>query len=503
MGMERLRYLSARRGNIHVIDSSGHLLWRYYLPDSVLAVDAVDIDQNSRMEVFAACADGYLYVFNHEGDLLWKYLAGDRIHAVRVEDIDSDGNVEIALGSEENFELLRVVNLQQISSLITQCWTTLRQQQHSDRQAIELLLSDPDSFLQAFALNKLAELDDCTPHDVDTLEKFASEGALEVRKALVQTAIALYPKYPSKVRTLLYQLSVNSEPDMRNVITENIPALIHHDWELGFNYLKRASENSDRYVRRMAVRKLHQLIDAFAANPVDRHREIFDLLFLALQDTDAEWIRQEAARTLAYFLNRHDGNLITYVHLFIVKSIPLRILEIIAHTTTTPVVKRYINIIVSILPNLSEENAHDKLQQAITTLEAAASLLYGRDICLIYSELAHLLTIQTIEDIAHYQCPLTRDKFDPSNKYAHIVLDIFDKLSTISLPLKLYLQRESIEDRLTGLLDTIEAINTVQIYVRRAVSHPFDGRIYDKVTRSSSFSSFARKVEENGASSTE
>jgi outer membrane protein assembly factor BamB/archaellum biogenesis ATPase FlaH len=455
--------------NIHVIDSTGHFLWRYYLPDTILAVDAAYIDQNSQVEVFAACADGYLYVFNHRGDLLWKYMAGDRIHAVRVEDIDSDGNVEIALGSEEIFELLRVVNPQQISSFIIQCWATLRQQ-HSDRQAIEALLSDPDPFLQAFALNKLAEQVDSTSRDVDTLEKFALEGAIEVRKAIVQAAITLYPKYPSRIRTLLYQLSVDNEPDVRNAIVEHIPALINHDWELGFNYLKRASENPDRYVRRIAVRKLHQLIDTFAESPVDRHREIFDLLFLALQDTDSEWIRQEAARTLAYYLNRHYGNLITYVHLFIVKSIPRRFLEIIAHATTTPIVKHYINILVLILPGLSEENAHDKLQQAITTLEAAATLIYGRDIRLIYSELAQLLTIQAIEDIAYYRCLLTKEKFDPSNEYAKIILAVFDKLSTISRPLKLYLQRESIEDRLTGLLETIEAIDAVQIYVRQQYS---------------------------------
>lgn len=455
--------------NIHVVDSTGHLLWRYYLPDSVLAVDVADINQNSRMEIFAACADGYLYVFSREGDLLWKYLAGDRIHAVRVEDIDSDGNIEIALGSEENFELLRVVNSQQISSLITQCWAALRQQ-HSTRPAIEMLLSDPDPFLQAFALNKLVEQDDCTPRDIDTLEKFASEGAIEVRKALVQTAITIYTRYPSRVRTLLYQLSVDSEPDVRNAIIEHIPVLIHHDWDLGFSYFKHASENPDRFVRRLAVRKLHQLIDTFAVSPVDRHREIFDLLFLALQDTNSDWIRQEAARTLAYFLNRHDGNLITYVHLFIVKNIPPEILEIIAHSTTTPVVKRYVNILVSILPNLSEENAHDKLQQAVTTLEAAATLIYGRDIRLIYNELAQLLTIQTIEDIAHYRCPLTRDKFDSTNEYAQIILTVFDRLSTISRPLKLYLQRESIEDRLTGLLETIEAIDATQLYVRQQYS---------------------------------
>ena len=144
--------------NIHILDSTGHLLWRYLLPHSVLSVDAADADLDGKVEIFAGCADGYLYVFNRDGDYQWKYQAHDRVHAVCVEDIDDDGFVEIALGSEDELEILQVVDQRTIHDLIDRCWSALIQKQDA-QQVLSELLHSPDQFVQSFALDMFARQD--------------------------------------------------------------------------------------------------------------------------------------------------------------------------------------------------------------------------------------------------------------------------------------------------------------------------------------------------------
>ncbi|HET9921736.1 MAG TPA: PQQ-binding-like beta-propeller repeat protein [Ktedonobacteraceae bacterium] len=470
--------------NVHVLDSAGHLLWRYYLPHSVLAIDTVDRD--GRTEIFVGCADGYLYVFNKDGDLLWTYQAKDRIRALSVDDIDGDGNIEIAIGSEDELELLRLVNQRQLAPLVTQCWSALCQQFSPD-QALENLLNTSNPLLQTFALNKLAERSDNFSIDFATLERLAKEGTVEVCKTLVRTALILYPTYPTWVRNVLdvvWTASTEGKQAVRNAFIEHIQTLMQHDQELSFFYLKRASESTDRFARRMVVRKLYQLIDAPVDRPVDMHREIFRLLLTAAQGREpvwmgqtasqgeaSEWVRQEAGRTLAHFLNRHHGSIIIYMHLFIVKDIHPEILLHIAEATTTPVVKHFINAVVPMLrPDLCEENILERVHQVMRALEAASTLIYGKDLRLIYTELARLFTIETIAEIADYECALKTSYFDPNNKFAQIILEVFEKLSIVSRPLKMYVRREAIHDRLTSLLETIEALDRMPAYVEQKYS---------------------------------
>ena len=350
--------------NLHVLDSAGRLLWRYYLPHTVLAVDAADADQDDMVEVFAGCADGSLYVFNRDGDLLWTYQTKDRIHAVRVEDIDGDGNVEIAIGSEDEFELLRVVNQQRVTTAINRCWIALSQQY--SEYVIEHVLNLSDPYLQAFALGKLAERDKHHPKDFDIFEKFATEGTPEVRQKIAHLMLSLYPSNPSRIQPLLHQLSIDNDLGVRNVIIEHLPTLMQYDWEQGFIYLKRASENPSRFVRRMAVRKLYELIDTSAEGSVDRRHEIFALLLTVAQDNASEWVQQEAARTLAHFLDQHQGSLIVYIHLFIVKGLQPHFWEQFAYATTNVVARRYISTLVPMLSGLDESNVPERLQQMIS-----------------------------------------------------------------------------------------------------------------------------------------
>ncbi len=452
--------------NIHVLDSTGHLLWRYYLPHSALSIDAVDADHDGKIEIFVGCADGYLYVFNREGEFLWKYQAHDRIHAIRVEDIDDDGNFEIALGSEDQLELLQVVDQRQIRTLVDHCWTALCQQQPV-RLIITTLLHDPDPFLQAFGLSKLAEQEDISWRDFDTFENFLKDPRVEVRKALVRAVITNYQVYPAKASYLLQHLAADADQDVRNTVVDYIPILIREDWDIGFQQLKRFSQNPDRYVRRMVVRIIHHLIET----TVGKKRKIFELLLTAAQDKDSQWIQQEAARTLAYFLDRNQGDLIIYVHLFIVKDIQPSILRRITHAATTPVVKFYLDAVIDMLTDLNDKNALERTQQVVNALEEVTNLLYGRDIHRIYAELCQLLVIQEIEDFAEYHYSLNINQFETNNEYAPIVLEIFGRFSAISRMLKTYLRREAPRDRLTILLEANTAIVKSSKFLEQQYAH--------------------------------
>ncbi len=456
--------------NIHVLDNSGKLLWRYFLPHSVLAIDATDHES----KIFAGCADGYLYVFNKEGDLRWSYQTRDRIQAVRVEDIDDDGQTEVIIGVEDQLEVLRMLNPQHVSEMIEGCWMALCQQQPA-RSVIANLLHSSNPFLQTFALNKLSEQGDHLPQYFDILEKLAGQSTVAVRKALMHTVMAFYSVDPQRARELLAQLWTDKEQDVRNGLVEHIQVLLKHDRELAFYYLRRAAENPDRFVRRLVIRTLYRLIDAQDERPLETHREIFRLLLAAVQDKESEWIRQEAARTLAHLLNRNYGKLIIYIHLLIVKQIPLSIWQYIEHAITIPNVKSYLQTVILMLAHLNESNVPEQLKQIIDALEPAESLIYGKDIRQIYVELYSLFTIQTLAGIANYRCMLNEGHFDASNKFARIILDVFKKLSIISRPLTMYLRRESAQDRVTNLLETIEAIDQMRNYIEQQYSLPLLG----------------------------
>lgn len=446
--------------NIHVLDNTGNLLWRYYLPHSILTIDAIDSDS----KIFVGCANGLLYVFNREGDLLWTYEAGDRIRAVRAGDIDADGNIEIAVGAEDDLELLRIVNQRELSSLITHCWSAL-QQNSTPKQAIEKLLMSSDPLLQVFALSKLAALNDSTPQALDTLEQFAREGTLEVRKALARIVMTFYLLDPPRANLLLSQLWVNSEQSVRDAMIEHINILFNYDRKLALYYLWRATEDFDRFGRRMVVRKLHELIDSSIEKPLERPGEIFRLLLTAAQDSESEWVRQEAARTLAHFLNRHHGSLMVYMHLFIVKSLRVSVLRHIEHAATIPIVKQFAQAVIAMLEDLNEHNVAERLQQVIQALGAASNLIYGKDLLQIYTELRRLVTIETLAEIANYQCELKKGQFDAGNKFAPIILEVFERVSTINRPLKMYVRRENIHDRLASLLEAIEILERLPAFV--------------------------------------
>src|SRR5579859_194841 len=451
--------------NMHVLDSDGHLLWRFYFPHSALAIDAADIDQDGHTEILVGCADGYLYVFNSDGDLLWKYEARDRILAVCVADIDNDGSVEIVIGSEAALEVVRVVDQQQTRRLIIRCWNALCQQRDL-QTATNTLLESSVPLLKAFALSKFVEQEIATK-GLEMLQQYVKDDFVEVRKMVTHLVIEHYLKNTAKARQLLQQLSADPDGDVKNAFIEYILTLVNKDWEIGFQYLRHFLGNSDRCVRRLVVRKLHQLIDTPVEKMGEKHREIFDLLLIAVQDKESEWLHQEAARSLAHYLNSYHGGLIIYVHMFIVKRVQPRLLEDIAYSTSIPVVKHYIEAVIPTIDGLDDENALERTLRVIKSLDEASALIYGRDVRILYSELYRLLNFKAIEEIASYQPSLKASQFPMHNEFAALLLALFEKLNSISRTLKIYLWRNSVPDRLSSLLETIAAIDNVKAQVEK------------------------------------
>ena len=472
--------------NIHVLDSTGHLLWRYFLPHSVLSVDAADADLDGEVEIFAGCGDGFLYVLNRDGDFLWKYQAHDRIHAVCVEDINDDGFVEIALGAEDKLELLQVVNQRTISDLIDQRWSVLCQAQPIQK-LLHTLLHQPDPLLKAFALKKLTEQHTFSVHDFDILEEFIEDDDIEVRMTLVQAVLEHYQVSPERADEIIQRLSTDPEQDVRSRLVEHLPDLIKYSWEDSLRYFKRSSESDNRYVRRLVVRMLYKVVSTWQEITKENQNKIFEILLAAAQPPlvhdmgSSEWVSQEAARTLAHFLDLYHGRLIVDVQKFIVRSIKHENLRHIAHIATMPVVKNYLSAVIPMLSGLNDENVMQRTQQVVTALDATPGLIYDRDLRAIYAELCRLLSISTIVDLAQYQCPLNLSQFQQDNEFARHIFDVFKELSPISQTLRTYQRREGLPDRLASLLDAIAAIDSMTEHLEQLYSRTLRGEPMTKL----------------------
>ena len=459
--------------NIHVLDHTGQLLWRYYLPDSALSIDAANADHDGNIEIFVGCGDGYMYVFNRAGDFLWKYEAHDRIHALRVDDLNGDGLVEIALGAEDKLEVLQVVDPGIIDKMIEECWQALCKEQPA-ALLLDTMLHGSDSLLRAFALQKFSEQKTFSASDFEQIERFAKDHAPEVRKVLVRATLEHYPLSPTTASRLFESLRVDPEEDVINTFAVNLPDLTRYDWGLSLGYLKHFAENDNRYVRRQTVRVLYRLIDFHHEISRENQRQIFELLLKATLD-EMEWVRQEAARTIAHFLDRYHEWLIVYVQRFITKEVKEEVLLHIASLASTPIIKDYLRVVVSLQARLGEENVLEKTQKCLDVLDEVLHLKFGKDLRLIYGELYHLLAINSIHELALYQGQLNIARFAPGNRFAQIIMDIFKEVSLISRLLRSHLRRDSIADQLASLLDVRTVIEKTEEDLEEVYSRQLKG----------------------------
>lgn len=455
--------------NVYVIDSSGWLRWRCLLPHSILSLQASDIDQDTKVEILAGCADGNLYVLDKDGNLLWKYRASDRIRALKAADIDGDGCTEIVLGIEDELEVLRVLDQGKVRELIDQCLSLWQEETSFDDIDFQLLnASDP--LLRAFAITRLARQAHFSPDVLNRLEQY-KDGTIAVRKALLEATIQHYADDPQWACALLEQFFRDRHHAVRLALIEQLPLLATYDWKQSIHYLARFLKNDDRTLRRAVVRQLDQLLALPQARQDDK--DISELLFKAAQDSGSEWIQQEAARALAHLLDRRNSRLIFYMHLLIVKNLRLEILEMIANLVTIPLTQRFIKAVLPLLNELPEADVPDRLQETVGVLKEMTAFEFGKDALKRYIEFYSLFSLNTIEEIAHYRCPLHPDDFERENSLATIVLNIFMKMEPIHRHLTIYMKRLSIDDRLASLLDANKAIEEALKFEE----HEYSGRL--------------------------
>jgi outer membrane protein assembly factor BamB len=450
--------------NVHVLSNDGLLRWRYFMEHRVIAVDACDLNADGHMEVLAGCGDGKLSVLSAQGELLWHHQSNDRIRVVRAEDIDDDGYVEIALGSEDRLELLRVVNQTEVRERIAQCWQALVQERGSD-DVISTLLAHSSPLVRAFALRQFAEQPDFSPADFARLPAFMKDEALQVRHALFYAVMHHYPVDPTLAQQLLNQLSTSQERMARIAFVEQLPVLMCHNWDLGMEFLERFLRNRDRFVRRAVIRQIYQHIPTA---PKRFTNAFFQLLLQGLNDEDSVWIRQEAARAFARLLDQHDKLLVEYLYSFITNCTFLDTLHYVANYALDPRVRHLFSAIALQLLDLNETNALERVEQAVSAWSKVRQLPYGQDAWLLTQEFAQLLSLQTIEAIAEYQCNLRLDQFTtPGKEYAPLALQILERFGVITRLLSIYLRRSALNDRLNSLLEAITSIDEIQTYVER------------------------------------
>lgn len=456
--------------NIHVLDSQGNLRWRFFLPHSVLAVQAADIDQDGQIEILASCANGWLYVFSKDGDMLWKHHASDRIRALAVDDIDDDGNVEIVIGAEDELEILAVVDQQQVREQKARCLQAIRRSRPIEDVYAEMLSPGHNAVpsrpeLRAYALACLANLPNATPAMFDIFEQYTKDTTVIVRKAAIQAIVTCAKLDKQRALQLLNTLAQDPDLDIKLAFIEQMLKLMEQDWSSGFAYLEHLFSEGSRMVRRAIVRRLDQLIDSFPAHAANR--DIFALLLKAAQDEDSEWIRQEAARALGHFLDSHRERLIIYVHLFLVNELRPDVMELIGHYTTQPLIQNFVNVVMPLFRGITEDQAQENLQKAVQVVQEMAAFEYGKDMLKMYEEWYRLFTISTVEGMAAYRCPFTREDFGQDNQLAKLVVDVLKQMNTITHHLAIYLRRNGIFDRLTSLLDAQNAIAEVSNFVER------------------------------------
>ncbi|HEU5378769.1 MAG TPA: FG-GAP-like repeat-containing protein [Ktedonobacteraceae bacterium] len=453
--------------NIYVLDSTGYLRWRYILPHSVLTLQVIDVDLDGKVEILAGCANGYVYVFSKDGDPLWYYRSNDRIRALKVADLDNDGNLEIVVGSEDELDVLQVVNQQQVRDLIQQCLSAWEKETPCHEVNAQLLYAT-DPLLRAFAITRIARQADLSVESFAMLEHYTKDSAPLVRKSLFYAAITRYALNPQGASLLIDQLSTDTNNEVRLAFVEHISLLVKIDWQQNFKYLERLFGNSERIIRRAVVRQLDQLIDISRTRRNDK--DIFDLLFKATQDQESIWLHQEAARVLAHLLDRYRNRLIFYMHHFIVRGLHPDIIEIIGHHSTTPFIQNSIRAVLPFLSDTQNVEVLCKLEEILDALKDMSSLEFGKDTQKIYEEFRHLFTLNTIEDLAYYRCQLSASDFTSANKLATIVLNILTRLKSISRYLNIYMKRSSVNDRLASLLDALKAVDEVSEFIAREYS---------------------------------
>jgi outer membrane protein assembly factor BamB len=459
--------------NVHVLSSEGHLLWRYYLPQSVYAIDVGDIDKDGNDEIVVGCADSYLYIFSVKGDLLWRYCCGDCVRAVSIDYINYPNAIIVA--TERQVALIQVVERHELEQRMHACWLHQQQKKSATELISEFLTyASMHPNLCIFALYKIAEQPSLFHGDFSVFEKLLKDTGVDIRCATIHAIIALYPRDPLRVQPLLASVLKDVDPDVRLTFIQHIDRLMQYDSMLGFMYLEGLSRNADRFIRRAVVRLLHQLIE-HQDSSYSLQKKIFTLLLVTINDEDSEWIRQESAVALSQLFNRLPGRFLYHLFSLVIQGVYPKILQHLAYNASKKQVRRVVSALASLLAPLDQENMLPRVTQVVEALEGTKGLLFGEDCWRIYSEMQRLLTFRAIHEIAYYRCSLPSEPFTRHNYHYITATRLFSRLSTVTHPLRGFLARNDLNDQLSSLLRAQGAIDILLQEVEKDYAQPVAG----------------------------
>ncbi|HVU66105.1 MAG TPA: FG-GAP-like repeat-containing protein [Ktedonobacteraceae bacterium] len=454
---------------LYVLDNQGHLRWRYYTQHRVLSLDVCDVDGDGEMEIFAGSGNGQLYILNGSGDVLWRYEANDRIRSVFVDDIDEDGNVEILLGTEDRLYMLQYINQKQLSAAIEQRWQALLQH-YTPAQLLARLIEHPAPGLRAFALNRLAA--GLVPLQFAYIEQLRNDKTIEVKKALTEIAPVLSQLKQGEIRQILNALLSDPQREIRMALVDSFADLCRGNPQLGFEYLERFTRNPDMWMRRAVVRQLDRLVSAYP-------EQVFRLLFHIILVNRELWIREEAARVLAHYLDIHTRHLLRAIRLLVAKNLPISLLRMITYCARNPLVQGIFKTFLALSEELSGENVLGRLERVVIALEGRTrQFALGEVMFQLYHELRQLHCIRTIEEMAQYQCdfwawqmPGEMADQEGEETYFSPTFQVLFQLNPITEALRIYLRRDGLGERISSLLDAEQAIDQLTTEMS-AVYHP-------------------------------
>ncbi len=170
---------------------------------------------------------------------------------------------------------------------------------------------------------------------------------------------------------------------------------------------------------------------------------------------------------MAHFLDLHHNELIMYMNLLVAREVKPEILQRIAYHAGNHFIRDIFQDLGAFIIGLDETNVAERLGMAVNALEQTKALKYGEDILSVFRELYYLIGLNTIEDIASYQCSLQNDMYTPTNTHFPAAVNVFKQLNFITRALRLYLRRDGIRDRVHSLLEANKEFENVRKYAEQ------------------------------------